>query len=134
MNINHNDIKVLVIDDEPDFVDLIKMILKKEGYTVFIAHDGLEGINKVFDVKPDLVVLDLNMPKMNGYEVCKKIRENYSFKDIGVLMLTVRTLEQDYIQGFACGSDDYMLKPFIAKEFLARIKNLLIRIGKFEKK
>ena len=79
-----------------------------------------------------MVILDLNIPNMNGYEVCRKVREKYSFKDIAVLMLTVRTLEQDYISGFSCGSDDYMTKPFEPKELLARIRNLLRRAEKTE--
>ncbi len=125
--------KILVVDDEKDFAFLLKIILEKDGYSVSIANDGEEGYQKAVSEIPDLVVLDLNMPKMNGYEVCKKIREKYSFKDILVLMLTVRTLEQDYITGFDCGSDDYMNKPFEPKELLARVKNLLKRSGKIKK-
>ncbi|MDR0676955.1 MAG: response regulator transcription factor [Elusimicrobiota bacterium] len=126
-------IKILVVDDEKDFSDLIKVVLKKHDYEVFLAYNGEEALQRVSEIKPDLLILDLNMPKMDGYEVCKRIRLTYSYKDIAVLMLTVRTLEQDYIEGFSCGSDDYMVKPFEPKELLARIKNLLIRVGKIEK-
>lgn len=124
--------KILIIDDEKDFVDLIKLILEKNEYIVSVAYDGEEGVNKILAEVPDLVVLDLNIPKLNGYEVCRKVREKYSFTDVAVLMLTVRTLEQDYISGFSCGSDDYMTKPFEPKELLARIRNLMRRAGKIE--
>lgn len=127
-----NKFKILIIDDEKDFVDLIKVILEKNGYIVSFAYDGEEGLNKILTEVPDLVILDLNIPKINGYEVCRRTREKYSFKDVAVLMLTVRTLEQDFISGFSCGSDDYMTKPFEPKEFLARIRNLIRRAGKIE--
>jgi len=128
-----NKFKILIVDDEKDFVDLIKLILEKNGYLVSVAYDGEEGLNKILTEVPDLVVLDLNIPKMNGYEVCEKIREKYSFKDIAVLMLTVRTLEKDHISGFTSGSDDYMTKPFEPKELLARIRNLIRRAGKIDR-
>jgi len=127
-----NKFKILIVDDEKDFIDLIKLILDKNGYIVSVAYDGEEGLNKAMEELPDLVILDLNIPKLNGYEVCRKIREKYSFKDIAVLMLTVRTLEQDCVSGFSCGSDDYMTKPFEPKELLARIRNLIRRAGKID--
>ena len=122
--------KILVVDDEHDFVDLIRLVLKKEKYDVFVAYTGEDGIKIVEEEKPDLVVLDLNLPGIDGYEVCRRIRQKFSFQEVAVLMLTVRTLEQDYISGFTCGSDDYMIKPFEPRELLARIRNLLRRAGK----
>ena len=122
--------KILVVDDEKDFVDLIKLVLKKEKYDVFTAYNGEDGLKVINTEKPDLAILDLNLPGIDGYQVCQEIRKSYSFKEIAVLMLTVRTLEQDYVSGFSCGSDDYMIKPFEPKELLARIRNLLRRAGK----
>ncbi|MCP4481864.1 MAG: response regulator transcription factor [bacterium] len=122
--------KILVVDDEQDFVDLIRIVLEKASYQVFSASNGEHCLEIVRVEKPDLVVLDLNLPNMDGHEVCRKIREKFSFKDIAVLMLTVRTLEHDFVSGFGCGSDDYMGKPFEPKELLARIKNLLRQAGK----
>ena len=125
--------KILIVDDEKDFVDIIKLILKKEKYDVFIAYNGEDGFDIVQKEKPDLVILDLNLPGIDGYEVCRKIRKKFIFKEVAVLMLTVRTLEQDHINGFSCGSDDYMIKPFEPKELLARIRNLMRRAGKLDK-
>jgi len=101
-------------------------------YIILKARDGVEGLKIALSEMPDVIITDVMMPNMNGYEVCRKVREKYSFKDVAVLMLTVRTLEQDYISGFSCGSDDYMTKPFEPKELLARIRNLIRRAGKSE--
>ena len=117
--------KILIVDDEKDFVIILNKILKKQNYLVSVAYDGEDGLKKIFEIKPDLVILDLNMPKMNGYEVCKKVREKFSFKDVAILFLTVRTLEKDFLEGFSCGSDDYIVKPFDTRELLTRINNLL---------
>ncbi len=123
-------IKILVVDDEPDFVEIIKLTLKKENYIVYVAKDGEEALKKIFSIEPDLVILDFNLPLMNGDEVCKIIRADYKTKEIGVLMLTVRSMDENYINSFDCGVDDYMVKPFDASEMIARIKNILSRIGK----
>jgi DNA-binding response OmpR family regulator len=122
--------KILIVDDEEDFVNIIKIILEKSGYNVDTAYDGETGLKKVEGNKPDLIVLDLNLPGIDGFQVCKKIRDKYTFNDIAILMLTVRTLEQDHVAGLKCGGDDYMAKPFEPRELLARIKNLLRRAGK----
>lgn len=122
--------RILIVDDEEDFVHLIDMVLTKEKYDVVIASTGEEALAELEKEAPDLVVLDLNLPGIDGFQVCKKIREKYSFTDVPILMLTVRTLEQDHISGLACGSDDYMVKPFQPKELLARARMLLRRAGK----
>lgn len=122
--------RILIVDDEEDFVHLIDMVLTKEKYDVVIASTGEEALAELEKGAPDLVVLDLNLPGIDGFQVCKKIREKYSFTDVPILMLTVRTLEQDHISGLACGSDDYMVKPFQPKELLARARMLLRRAGK----
>lgn len=125
-----NKIKILIVDDEPDFVEIIKINLKKENYSLYVARSGEEAVKKVFSINPDLVILDFNLPGICGDEVCKIIRSNYKTREIGVLMLTVRSLDKDFVNGFSCGVDDYMIKPFDVSEMLARIKNILARMGK----
>ncbi|MFH1714867.1 MAG: response regulator transcription factor [Elusimicrobiota bacterium] len=124
--------KVLIIDDEEDFVNLIKIVLNNADYAVITAYDGETGLKKLEASIPDIIILDLNLPGISGYQVCKKIREKKEYADIPILMLTVRTLEQDHVTGLRCGSDDYMSKPFEPKELLARVRTLLRRAGKHE--
>ncbi len=111
--------KVLVIDDEKAIADIIKFNLEQEGYTVDTAYDGEEGINKVHKWKPDLVLLDIMMPKKDGFQVLKEIRNTYNFP---VIMLTAKEAEVDKVLGLELGADDYMVKPFSMRELVARVK------------
>lgn len=111
--------KILVIDDEKAIADIIKFNLKKEGYDVITANDGEEGITKVFTENPDLILLDIMMPKVDGYEVCKKVREKISTP---IIMLTARAEEVDKVLGLELGADDYVTKPFGIRELIARVK------------
>lgn len=111
--------KILVIDDEKAIADIIKFNLKKEGYDVITANDGEEGILKVFTENPDLILLDVMMPKVDGYEVCKKVREKLSTP---IIMLTARAEEVDKVLGLELGADDYVTKPFGIRELMARVK------------
>lgn len=111
--------KILVIDDEKAIADIIKFNLKKEGYDVITANDGEEGITKVFTENPDLILLDIMMPKVDGYEVCKKLREKISTP---IIMLTARAEEVDKVLGLELGADDYVTKPFGIRELIARVK------------
>ena len=111
--------KILVIDDEKATADIIKFNLKKEGYDVITANDGEEGITKVFTENPDLILLDIMMPKVDGYEVCKKVREKISTP---IIMLTARAEEVDKVLGLELGADDYVTKPFGIRELIARVK------------
>ena len=111
--------KVLVVDDEKNIVDIVVFNLKKEGYEAITALDGEEGLKKVFDEDPDLILLDIMMPKMDGFEVCKKIREK---KDTPIIMLTARAEEVDKVLGLELGADDYVVKPFGVRELMARVK------------
>lgn len=111
--------KILVIDDEKAIADIIKFNLKKEGYDVITANDGEEGILKVFAENPDLILLDIMMPKVDGYEVCKKVREKLSTP---IIMLTARAEEVDKVLGLELGADDYVTKPFGIRELMARVK------------
>ena len=111
--------KVLVVDDEKNIADIVVFNLKKEGYEAICAQDGEEGYKKAFEEDPDLILLDIMMPKMDGFEVCKKIREK---KDTPIIMLTARAEEVDKVLGLELGADDYVTKPFGVRELMARVK------------
>ena len=117
--------KVLVIDDEKAIADIIKFNLEQEGYTVDTANDGQEGIDKVHKWKPDLVLLDIMMPKKDGFQVLKEIRAAYNFP---VIMLTAKEEEVDKVLGLELGADDYIVKPFSMRELIARVKANFRRI------
>lgn len=118
--------KILLVDDEKDIIEFLEYNLVQEGYDVISANDGLKAMEKLAD-KPDLIVLDVLMPKMNGYEVCAKIRENESYKNIPVLFLTAKVSEMDEVHGLSIGADDYITKPISPKKLIARIKANLRR-------
>jgi len=118
------DRKILVVDDEKNIVDIIKFNLKKEGYEVVTAANGEEAIAKTYEENPDLILLDIMMPKVDGYEACKKIREKY---DTPIIMLTARAEEVDKVLGLELGADDYVTKPFGVRELMARVKANLRR-------
>ena len=123
---------ILVVDDEAPIVDILKFNLTKSGYRVIEAYDGEAGYNLAISEKPDLILLDVMLPKMDGFEVCRRIRATN--KQMGIIMLTARTQEADKIAGLSGGADDYVTKPFDTKEVLARIKSVLRRTGNdFEK-
>lgn len=113
------DRKILIVDDEKNIVDIIAFNLKKEGYQVIKAADGEEGVKKAMEENPDLILLDIMMPKMDGYEACKKIREK---KNTPIIMLTARAEELDKVLGLELGADDYVTKPFGVRELMARVK------------
>ncbi|MFF2909296.1 response regulator transcription factor [Paenibacillus sp. NPDC057934] len=119
--------KILVVDDEPGIVSAIAYALRREGYEVDTAGDGEEALGKVSTFQPDALVLDVMMPRMSGYDVCRKL-ENRS--DIGIILLTVKNDIVDKIIGLELGADDYMTKPFEIRELLARVKALLRRLDK----
>ena len=110
---------VLVVDDEKPIVDILVYNLKKEGYNTLEANDGEEAVNIVIEKKPDLVLLDIMLPKMDGLTVCKKIRHNYN---IPIIMLSAKDEEIDKILGLELGADDYITKPFSVRELIARVK------------
>ncbi len=116
---------VLVIDDEKDILKLLQYNLEKEGYQFLSARTGEEGLEAARLKKPDLVVLDLMLPGMDGFEVCKILRADPSTRHIPVLMLTAKSSETDQIVGLELGASDYITKPFGIKVFLARVKNIL---------
>lgn len=113
------DKKVLIVDDEKNIVDIIAFNLKKEGYQILKASDGEQGVRMAMEQEPDLILLDIMMPKMDGYEACKKIREK---KNTPIIMLTARAEEVDKVLGLELGADDYVTKPFGVRELMARVK------------
>jgi two-component system response regulator VicR len=118
------DYKVLVVDDEASIVNIISYNLKKEGYEVITASDGEQGYALAIAERPDLVLLDIMMPGMDGYEVCRKLRET---SNVPIIMLTARADEVDKVLGLEMGADDYVTKPFGSRELMARVKANLRR-------
>ena len=116
--------KILVVDDDANICELLRLYLTKEGYQVTVANDGEEGLEKFNVVKPDMVLLDVMMPRMDGLEVCRRIRKA---GNTPVMMLTAKGETFDKVLGLELGADDYMVKPFDAKEVVARIKAVLRR-------
>lgn len=119
---------ILIIDDDPRITALLKRTLNFEGYPVVVAGDGADGLKKALEGNFDLVVLDIMMPGMDGWEVCRRIRAE---KDVPVLMLTARDDVADRVKGLDTGADDYLVKPFALEEFLARVRALLRRLKSF---
>ena len=117
--------KILVVDDERTLVETIKYNLLKNGYQVSVANDGVEAVEKARQEQPDLVVLDVMLPKLDGLEVCRMLRKDMT---VPILMLTARVEEFDKILGLELGADDYMTKPFSMRELLTRIKAMLRRV------
>jgi two-component system KDP operon response regulator KdpE len=117
--------RILIVDDEPGLRELVRINLEHEGFAVVQAEGGSECLTAVRESHPDLVILDVMMPDMDGWETCRKLRE---FSTIPVLMLTARVQSKDIVTGLESGADDYLLKPFNMDELLARVRALLRRI------
>ena len=117
--------KILIVDDDPDSIELIENGLQIEGYQTITATDGQEAMQVFFSGQPDLLVLDITMPKLNGYEVCRRVRE---ISDVPIIMLTALGREEDIVKGLDLGADDYLTKPFRVGELLARIRANLRRV------
>jgi two-component system alkaline phosphatase synthesis response regulator PhoP len=119
--------KILIVDDEPDILELIEYNLKKEGYQVFTASNGQEGITVAKKVHPDLIILDIMMPKMDGIEACRLMRAIPEFKNTFMVFLTARSEEYSEIAGFNVGADDYIAKPIKPRALVSRINAILRR-------
>lgn len=117
--------KILVVDDEPALVELIKIRLEANGYEVSSAGDGQSAIDYVHKQKPDLIILDLMLPVLNGYKACRLLKFDRKYKDIPILMFTARAEESDRKLGEEVGADGYIVKPFEPNALLAKIKELL---------
>lgn len=123
----YNMAKVLVVDDEPDAVELVSFNLKTAGYEVVTADDGNEAIKRARQHCPDLILLDVMLPEVDGLEVCKLLRRDPITSGVPIIMLTAKAAEIDRVLGLELGADDYMTKPFSPRELVLRVKNLLKR-------
>ena len=117
-------VRILLVDDEPSIVKMVGKRLEVEGFEVLVAMDGQEAVKKVQTDTPDLVILDLMLPKLNGYEVCMMLKEDTRYQNIPVVMVTAKAQEQDEKLGVVCGADAYIRKPFKAQELLDQIRAL----------
>lgn len=116
--------KILIIDDEPDLCQVLAIRFREKGFEVIIANDGLEGLNKAKDERPDIVILDLKLPKLPGEEVCREIRKDKAISSIPIIMLTAKDSDVDSVVGKVIGADSYMIKPFDTKRLLEEINRL----------
>ena len=117
--------RILVVDDDAKTVELVKLYLNRDGYKVLVAYDGTEALRLAREIRPDLIVLDLMLPGLDGLEVCSTLRAE---SDVPIIMLTARTGEQDRLSGLDLGADDYVAKPFSPKELAARVRAVLRRL------
>jgi two-component system, OmpR family, alkaline phosphatase synthesis response regulator PhoP len=129
---SHNEYKILLVDDEPDILEFLSYNLKKEGYLVYTANNGREAIAVAKKENPDLIILDVMMPDMDGIETCREIRDIPGLKDIMIAFLTARSEDYSQIAGFDVGADDYINKPIKPRVLISRIKALLRRVGNSE--
>jgi two-component system phosphate regulon response regulator PhoB len=120
--------RILIIEDERALTEVLRYNLEREGYETIIAHEGQEGLRKAQTLLPDLVLLDLMLPVMNGLDICRELKAGERTRDIPVIMLTAKAEETDQVVGFSMGADDYVTKPFSVKVLLQRIKVLQRRV------
>ena len=118
--------KILIVDDEADLVETIRFPLELEGFKVLAAYNGEEGLNQARTEKPDLILLDLMLPKLDGYKICRLLKFDDRYKHIPIFMLTAKTQEKDKILGKETGADEYFTKPFDIDGLIAKIKSNLI--------
>jgi len=117
--------RILIADDEPNIVVSLEFLLKQKGHAVRVATNGEEAIDAVRDFRPDLVLLDVMMPKLSGYDVCQKIRENADWAGVRIVMLSAKGREVEVSKGMAVGADAYVTKPFSTKDLIAKVQELL---------
>lgn len=126
--VNHSPKKILIIEDEVDIAQLVKLYLERDGFRTAIATEGIEGLKLIKTDHPDMVILDLMLPEMDGLEICRKIRNAPDTALLPVLMLTAKAEESDTIIGLELGADDYVMKPFSPKVLVTRVKALFRRL------
>ncbi len=117
--------RILIVDDEPNIVISLEFLMKREGFAVEIAADGEAALSAMAGSAPDLVILDVMLPKMNGFEVCQQIRANPRWRGIRILMLTARGRDREIAKGLGVGADAYVTKPFSTRDLVAQVKQLL---------
>lgn len=119
------DVKILVVDDEPAICEIVKAYLEREGFTVYTAADGDQALAMEEEHRPDLLILDVMLPKLSGWEICQSIQ-----RPVSIIFLTANCTESDMLTAFSLGADDYMTKPFHPRELVARVKAILRRAGR----
>ncbi|MBC3757007.1 response regulator transcription factor [Hyunsoonleella sp. SJ7] len=124
---NKKDIKILLVDDEPDILEIVGYNLSNEGYQVITAENGVEAVKKAKKEQPQLIILDVMMPEMDGIEACEQIRKNPDLKDVVITFLTARGEDYSQVAGFDAGADDYITKPIKPKVLVSKVKALLRR-------
>lgn len=117
--------KILIVDDEPNIVISLEFLMQQSGYEVATARDGADAMQKIATFQPDLVLLDIMLPQLNGFEICQRIRENSQWNRIKVIMLSAKGREIEVSKGIALGADAYVTKPFSTKDLIAQVQRLL---------
>ena len=125
---NKRDVKILLVDDEPDILEIVGYNLKNEGYQVYTANNGLEALKSAKKITPNLILLDIMMPEMDGIEACEKIRTVKSLENTLIAFLTARNEDYSHVAGFDAGADDYITKPIKPKVLISKVKSLLRRL------
>jgi DNA-binding response OmpR family regulator len=125
--------RVLIVDDEPNILLSLEFLMRKTGYEVRTAKDGEEALAEILQAAPDLVLLDVMMPKIDGFSICQQIRANPELNDVRIIMLTARGRDVEREKGLALGADDYITKPFSTKDAIARVEAVLARARKTER-
>jgi DNA-binding response OmpR family regulator len=116
---------ILIVDDEKNIAISVDYLLRREGYQVSVAHDGEEGLRRIRDDRPDLVLLDIMMPKLNGFQVCEAVRQDPELAGVRIVMLTAKGRDAEKEKGLALGADAYITKPFATRELVSQVKALL---------
>jgi DNA-binding response OmpR family regulator len=116
--------KVLIVDDEPNILMSLEFLMHKEGYRVFVARDGNEALKIINEETPDVILLDIMMPEVDGYEVCQLVKNNPSTQHIKIIFLSAKTKEDDIQKGYEMGADLYMTKPFSTRDLIKKVKSL----------
>ena len=125
-----SDITILCVDDEPDILEILKYNLSSEGYNVLTANDGLSAISKAKEIIPNLIIIDIMMPYMDGIEACEKLRADQKFNDTIIMFLTARGEDYSHVAAYEAGADDYVTKPVKPKVLVSKVKGLLRRLKK----
>jgi len=121
--------KILVAEDEKDIRELIAFTLRYAGFDVEVAVNGIEALEKIGQEKPDLVILDVRMPRMTGYEVCRRLKEDPQTRDIPVVFLSAKGQDMEVQEGYASGAEEYIIKPFVPDDLVAQVQRILEQAG-----
>lgn len=121
----HERKRILLVDDEPSMVMVTKKVVEIGGYEVIVAVDGREGLEKAYALKPDLIMLDVMLPKLNGYSMCALLKQDQLYRHIPIVMLSAKSQEEDRLMGMECGADAYIVKPYESRKLLEEIRTLL---------